>query len=320
MLLIELFTTEAGVGIITKQNTTPDVKPGETQRQAAKLGMKLDKKNRPPLLHKSAAKNTSANKAYNLGLVTEVQAVEPDESGYQHDLLTFPQRALVIDTPGDLDWYKIGQHYPNLDTEDPHEYGQSDSDMVIIPSSEKELEKLKRDLDRLGLRWKEIGGSVEQPEIHIESKKQLNKVHNLINEGRELYDGKLPIVSLITALALALSTPQVSADETTKDAYELARKIYKAKDMTRAGAEEEAKQEIKNILRAIQGHPNQSKVLDIFKKSMKEDIEQLDEHIRKEGNKYTVYSKNGKRKFGTYTSKADAEKRLRQIEMFKHMG
>lgn len=209
MLLTELFINEAGVGIITKQNTTPDVKPGEVQRQAAKLGMKIDRKGRPPLAHKTAAKNTSANKAYNIGLVTE---------------------------------------------------------------------------------------------------------------GKELYDGKLPIVSLITALALALSTPQVSAQDTAKDAYDLARQIYKAKDMTSAGAKEEATQEIKNILRTIQGHPNQSKIIDIFKNTMKEDIEVLGEHIRKEGNKYTVYSKNGKRKFGTYTSKADAEKRLRQIEMFKHMG
>lgn len=58
----------AGVGIITKQNTTPDVKPGETRRQAAKFGIKLDKKNRPPLLHKSAAKNSDPNKLFNLGL------------------------------------------------------------------------------------------------------------------------------------------------------------------------------------------------------------------------------------------------------------
>ena len=59
---------EAGVGIITKQNTTPDVKPGETQRQAKKLGMTLDKKNRPPLLHKKAVKNSSPNTLFNLGL------------------------------------------------------------------------------------------------------------------------------------------------------------------------------------------------------------------------------------------------------------
>jgi Fe-Mn family superoxide dismutase len=40
----------AGVGTITKQNTTADVKPGETQRQAAKFGFKLDRKGQPPRL------------------------------------------------------------------------------------------------------------------------------------------------------------------------------------------------------------------------------------------------------------------------------
>jgi len=47
---------------------TADVKPGETQRQAKKMGFKLDKKGMPPLMHSTAAKNTSPNKAYNLGL------------------------------------------------------------------------------------------------------------------------------------------------------------------------------------------------------------------------------------------------------------
>ena len=41
---------QEGVGIITKQNTTADVKPGETQRQAAKFGFKIDKKGNPPRL------------------------------------------------------------------------------------------------------------------------------------------------------------------------------------------------------------------------------------------------------------------------------
>lgn len=53
---------------------TVDVKPGETQRQAAKLGMKIDKNGSPPLLHATAAKNTSANKAYNLGLTESLWA------------------------------------------------------------------------------------------------------------------------------------------------------------------------------------------------------------------------------------------------------
>jgi hypothetical protein len=42
-----------GVGIITSQNTTDDVKPGETQRQAKKFGNIVDKDGIPPLLHDS---------------------------------------------------------------------------------------------------------------------------------------------------------------------------------------------------------------------------------------------------------------------------
>jgi hypothetical protein len=48
----------AGVGIIDAQNTTADVKPGETRRQAAKLGITLNKDNEPPLLHAKATKNS----------------------------------------------------------------------------------------------------------------------------------------------------------------------------------------------------------------------------------------------------------------------
>jgi hypothetical protein len=40
----------AGVGIITPQNTTVDVKPGETQRQAAKFVFRLGRKGQPPKL------------------------------------------------------------------------------------------------------------------------------------------------------------------------------------------------------------------------------------------------------------------------------
>ena len=98
--------------------------------------------------------------------VAESKAVEPDPKGYQKDLLTTPKNSLVIDTPGDLDWYKLGQHYPTLGTDDPHEYGQGDSDMVIVPYDRKELIGLKQKLDRLKMRYKEIGGSHEQPEIH----------------------------------------------------------------------------------------------------------------------------------------------------------
>ena len=71
-----LWEEAAGVGRITKQNTTVDVKPGETQRQAAKFGNKVDKNNRPPELHKKARKNSNAHILTNLGLAEHVQLNE----------------------------------------------------------------------------------------------------------------------------------------------------------------------------------------------------------------------------------------------------
>ena len=44
----------------------------------------------------------------------------------------------------------------------------------------------------------------------------------------------------------------------------------------------------------------------------------LSETIRKQGDKYVIYSKDGKKKLGTYDSRKAAEKRLGQIEYFKH--
>jgi hypothetical protein len=40
--------------------------------------------------------------------------------------------------------------------------------------------------------------------------------------------------------------------------------------------------------------------------------------IKKVGGEYVVLSESGRR-FGTYATKAEAEKRLRQIEMFKRL-
>jgi hypothetical protein len=57
-----------GVGIITKQNQTPDVGLNQTKIEAAKLGFNVDKNGRPPLLHVSASKNSTPNTLFNLGI------------------------------------------------------------------------------------------------------------------------------------------------------------------------------------------------------------------------------------------------------------
>jgi hypothetical protein len=91
--------------------------------------------------------------------------------------------------------------------------------------------------------------------------------------------------AVMAALIAALSTP-AKADynypntqpEVTPAAQALGivRKIYKMKDYGKAGLEAEATQELNNIMRSIQGHPNQSKLYPIIKDIIKSpDTEQL---------------------------------------------
>src|SRR6056300_150832 len=73
---------EFGVGKITAQNTTKDVKPGETERQAKKLGLMNGK---PKLLHKTAAKNSDPNTLFNLG-ITEDYSKDMDEKWFKNNI------------------------------------------------------------------------------------------------------------------------------------------------------------------------------------------------------------------------------------------
>ena len=68
----------AGVGKITKQNTTPDVKPGETERQAKKF-FPMNKNGKPKPLGVPGA---TPNQAFNLGM-TENISVTGTERGKQ---------------------------------------------------------------------------------------------------------------------------------------------------------------------------------------------------------------------------------------------
>lgn len=69
---------EMGVGRVVKGvNTTPDVGPDEIKKQAAKMGFKVDRDGRPPLLHAKARKNSDPDTLFNLGLKEQ----ELDERG-----------------------------------------------------------------------------------------------------------------------------------------------------------------------------------------------------------------------------------------------
>lgn len=86
---------EFGVGRVTKQNQTQDVGPNEIKKQAAKFGFKVDKDGRPPLLHKTAARNSTPNKLMNLGL-TESRGVTARVQGDQYVNVSNPGDILTI--------------------------------------------------------------------------------------------------------------------------------------------------------------------------------------------------------------------------------
>jgi hypothetical protein len=95
----------------------------------------------------------------------EARAVEPDAQGYAKDSLTSPQYTVVVNTPGDLDWYKIGMYWHDKIV-DPHEFGQDDSDTVMVAQGPEEYKEMMAKIKRMGLTYKEIGGTTDQPEIH----------------------------------------------------------------------------------------------------------------------------------------------------------
>lgn len=67
---------EHGGRIVKGVNTTQDVGVDEIKKQAAKFGNKVNKDGYPPVIDKKAAKNTTPNNLYNLGLAEEYDSLE----------------------------------------------------------------------------------------------------------------------------------------------------------------------------------------------------------------------------------------------------
>ena len=168
----EHFTLEEASGFIPSNSKlahdpryimglTKDIKPGETQRQAAKLGMTIDKKGSPPLLHKTAAKNTTPNKAYNLGLTESVDEgikslIKP--SAYQlaadtlHTVLQRKQKENNNNFKHSLGWYasKIAGGHESIDTRELVDYYQKNYDTVL---SEEEIAAEAYSTEQLDEMW-----------------------------------------------------------------------------------------------------------------------------------------------------------------------
>lgn len=120
-----------------------------------------------------------SKKGKNLGTFDSKSAAEKHEREVQYfkhmkeqgqdALLTSPENTLVIDTPSDLDWYKLGQHISTIMNYDPEELGAGGSDTVMTFANREEMEKLMAYLDSAGIKYADISGTTTHPEVHTKS-------------------------------------------------------------------------------------------------------------------------------------------------------
>jgi hypothetical protein len=83
--------------------------------------------------------------------------------------------------------------------------------------------------------------------------------------------GRTALVGMLAAALSMVPAPAQAEPSDAAKALGIYRTINRYKDYNSAALEGEANQELMNILRSIQGHPNQSKLLPIIKKMITSD-------------------------------------------------
>ena len=148
-----------------------------------------------------------------------------------------------------------------------------------------------------------------------------------------LGEGKLSRALGTAALAagLGMGSPAQASDNPVADVLGAGmiglRTAAAVKGMSKAGVQDELRQEFRNIAR---GDKNNSRLHQLSKKDqpIQQDASATDQEARdrmmrgesivKVGSKYRLVSKKGHKNLGTYDTKAGAEKRERQVQYFKH--
>lgn len=148
-----------------------------------------------------------------------------------------------------------------------------------------------------------------------------------------LGEGKISKALGAAALAagLGMGSPAQASDNPVADVLGAGmiglRTAAAVKGMSKAGVQDELRQELRNIAR---GDKNQSALYRLSKKDqpIQQDPSATDQEARdrmmrgesivKVGDKYRLVSKKGHKNLGTYDTRAGAEKRERQVQYFKH--
>lgn len=116
-------------------------------------------------------------------------------------------------------------------------------------------------------------GTVNLKTFRNAAEKLIDRIEDqLINEGiRDTASATAVIACLLAGGSLSgcATAPQQTTAQTVKTAQDVGRVVYNAKKITRAGTEEEVRQELKNIARGMSGRPeelNHSNILRIWRR------------------------------------------------------
>jgi len=184
----------AGVGKITKQNTTPDVKPGETERQAKKF-FPMNKNGKPKPL---GVKGATPNQAFNLGM-TENISVTGTERGKQ-------ARKKKL-RPGSEAWFK---HWFSLPLMKRESFEQAKAELIEhidnVRSAKDTATPVKEDFGSVPplaelilmavVAKTTVSGLIAAFKVAVKTGKGINKLRKLHNHvkdmGEDLADYAMP--------------------------------------------------------------------------------------------------------------------------------
>jgi len=146
----------------------------------------------------------------------EDEGDEPEgEESHRHRLIPFPANATALDTE-DYDWYKFGVAASDLDDADPKQFGQGDSDIIVVPFGNEDAERLLPLLKRTGIPLKRLGAE-DRPEV---TKESLADGYRQVMEYLKKVKGRWALVSKSTGRPLQYyrgPKDQRPSDEWVKD-------------------------------------------------------------------------------------------------------
>ena len=345
---------DEGVGRIVKGvNTTPDVGVDQTRIEAAKFGNTVDKDGRPPTMS-TKVKGKSTNVLFNLGLTEGIRLkLERDKhmdvlhiwdtnekhrvevrgkKGYEtngydpddklHQVLDSVGRAASVSDLMNGDIVDINPHHPQGDRaiRTARDVLQTEQELVggdlFNALEEKWSQKYKRSIN-----CNNPKGFSQK--AHCAGRKKSEDMHpNERPLGPEIKP-TMPAGSIRVKVSDVYDWYKLGqhiSDLAHLDANDFGKGPPEA--VIAFGSEEEEHKYIKLLqklgLEILDVDPKAADAPGV-KTDPTYNTEEIAETIRKVGSKYVIYSKKGKR-LGSYSSRSAAEKRLGQIEYFKHKG